>query len=414
MQNNVRKWIVKWHIAAGIALLPFVIIIASTGAIYLFKNTYENKVYAHYYHVTSKEKKLSYQKQYEIATKKWDRIPEAIVVPESANASTVFTNGSFGHQSKIYIDPYSGQVKGIIQLNKTGMYKIRKLHGELLSGKVGSSLVELTASWLVVLLITGLILFWPKQKGWSGFFKVRINQGKHVLFRDLHGLLGFWFSFVLILILAGGLPWTEVFGHNYRWVQEKLNAGYPSTWYGDYFQSEPKSSAISIDEMMHIAKKLNLEGKVSIQIPQSSNAVFSVSNETANLKAMQMVHFDQYSGQKIFSNHWSDIGWMMRMRLWVMAFHQGELGAWNWILVFTTALGLVFLSKMALLSFLFRRKNKAWHEASLNTNSKGDYFVVTVVLLLGILLPLFGASIVLLFLLNVLRKKWNNKQITPQ
>jgi uncharacterized iron-regulated membrane protein len=208
------------------------------------------------------------------------------------------------------------------------------------------------------------------------------------------------------LILAGGLPWTEIFGHNYRWAQEKLNAGYPSTWYSDYFQSEPKSSAISIDEMVRIAQKLNLDGVVSIQIPQSSTAVFSVSNETPNVKTMQMVHFDQYSGQKIFSNHWSDIGWMMRMRLWVMAFHQGELGVWNWVLVFTTALGLVFLSTMALLSFLFRRKNKSWFEAPLNTHSKGNYFIVIGILLLGILLPLFGASLVLLFLVHVLRKKY--------
>ena len=41
---------------------------------------------------------------------------------------------------------------------------VRTIHGELLAGKSGSLLVELAASWAIVMLITGLVLWWPRRK----------------------------------------------------------------------------------------------------------------------------------------------------------------------------------------------------------------------------------------------------------
>ena len=49
---------------------------------------------------------------------------------------------------------------------------------------------------------------------------MRLKQGKRILFRDLHTVLGFWVSLLLLLTLAGGFPWTDVFGANLKWVQK--------------------------------------------------------------------------------------------------------------------------------------------------------------------------------------------------
>lgn len=37
-----------------------------------------------------------------------------------------------------------------------------RLHGELLIGKYGSWIVELAASWAVIMVLTGLFLWWPR------------------------------------------------------------------------------------------------------------------------------------------------------------------------------------------------------------------------------------------------------------
>ncbi len=43
------------------------------------------------------------------------------------------------------------------------MVLVAHLHGQLLAGRWGSYLVELAASWAIVLILTGLYLWWPRQ-----------------------------------------------------------------------------------------------------------------------------------------------------------------------------------------------------------------------------------------------------------
>jgi len=61
------------------------------------------------------------------------------------------------------------------------------LHGELLMGDRGSMVVELAASWAIVMILTGLYLWWPRNAGrFGGILYPRINQSGRVFWRDLH------------------------------------------------------------------------------------------------------------------------------------------------------------------------------------------------------------------------------------
>ena len=81
--------------------------------------------------------------------------------------------------------------------------------------------------------------------------------------------------------------------------------------------------------MIQKAEALNLDGEVSLSFPKSSKGVYTVSNQTTNFSQMKSIHFDQYTGEIIAQNSWADIGFMMKSRLWLMAFHQGKFGTWN-------------------------------------------------------------------------------------
>ena len=56
-------------------------------------------------------------------------------------------------------------LRSCISTTKTiaSMYFMSSLHGELLIGKYGSWIVELAASWAVVMIVTGLFLWWPSN-----------------------------------------------------------------------------------------------------------------------------------------------------------------------------------------------------------------------------------------------------------
>ena len=406
MANKTYNWIWKWHFIGGLVSFPVIFVLALTGIIYLFKDYYEKPVYQDAKTVSSKGKRISYQQQLEMARQQWDRQPTAMVLPASPGEATEFVSGRFSNKSSLYINPYTGDVTGNITVKETDMYVVRRLHGELLMGSFGTKLVELTGSWMVVLILTGLFLFWPRKwKDIKKLWTIRINGPRRVMFRDMHMVSGFWFSLILLIMLAGGLPWTDVFGNMFSWVQKQTNTGYPATWYARGLTSTvAEGEPIPLDAMVARAQELNLPGSVTIGFPRSENGVFSISNRNhKDLSTQVMIHFDQYSGEQVLAHTWEDVGVLMRARMWAMAFHQGELGLWNWLLVIVTAGALMLLSLFAVVAYFLRKKPGSWgvpHSASYKVTT-GFYVIV---IILGVLLPVFGMSIILIWLYERLRQ----------
>jgi uncharacterized iron-regulated membrane protein len=410
MKNNIKKNIYpliwKWHFIGGIISAPIVAILAITGIIYLFKDSYEAPQKQELLRIEQKtENKMSFQQQWAFAQKEWEKKPTGVILPTNENECTEFISGKFSHKSFLYIDPYTQKVKGKVNISDTDMHTVRKVHGELLLGSVGTKIVELVASWMVVLIITGLYLFWPRGRGWKGFFTVRTNQSKRILFRDVHALSGFWFSFLLLLVLAGGLPWTDVWGEGFRMVQQKTGSGFPATWDSRMFNSNPKGDPIPLDEIITKAKELCLKGKTVIDLPQSAKGVYSIYNETNELGEIKKIHLDQYSGKVLASHTWSDVGILMKARMWTMAFHQGEFGLWNWYLMIFVAIGLFTLSMSAIISYAYRKTPGTLAIPKVPEHISFGIPLIVIVVMLGILLPLFGLSVLLLFLYSKLMQR---------
>ncbi|TCI93040.1 PepSY-associated TM helix domain-containing protein [Tenacibaculum sp. M341] len=410
MKNRkLNQWLWKWHFIAGAISLPFVLVLSITGAIYLFKPNVENKVVSDIQQIKNANTNtaaLSYQAQWDIAKNNSKRTLNSMILSEEKNKSTEFISGRFGGKQSLYINPYSGEVSGTFKAKDTWMYTVRKLHGELLGGKVGTKLVELVASWMVVLILTGLYIWFPFVKGAKGVFTIRFKEGKRTLFRDVHAVTGFWMSILLLIVLAGGFPWTDVFGANFKWVQKVTNTGYPKTWSGRGLSSSVSEKSLTLDEMVRIAKQQNLNGVITVGLPKSPKSTFSVSNRTFPLSDQKMLHFDQYSGKLIKHHTWSDVGVLMRARMWLMAFHQGQFGGWNWYLLFFTAIALTIMSIGAIFSYAYRKqKGKLGIPKSPKKLNVGKGIVV-LLLLLSIVFPLFGVSLLLILGIEFLKRRF--------
>ncbi|MCL7988468.1 PepSY domain-containing protein [Sphingobacterium sp. lm-10] len=404
ISKQIYPWIWKWHFIGGMISAPIVILLAITGLIYLFKDSYEAPQKQIMMRIEQKtDSKMSFQQQWELVQTAWQDAPTSIVVPRSENETTEFISGKFDQKSTVYVDPYSQKVTGMVHVHETDMYSVRKLHGELLLGSYGTKVVELVACWMIVLIITGVFLFWPRGRSWKAFFTIRTGQNKRVLYRDLHAILGFWFSFLLLLVLAGALPWTDVFGANLKWVQQKTNTGYPATWSGTTLRSKPVGRNISLDDVISKAKSLQLTGKTMVDLPQSPTSVYSVYNQTNVLSSTKMIHLDQYSGEVLVSHTWDDIGVLMKGRLWTMAFHQGEFGLWNWCLMFLIAIGLFILSLSALITYFYRKKPGTLSIPKVPDDFSLSIVLVIIIIILGVVLPLFGVSVVFIFLVSTFK-----------
>jgi uncharacterized iron-regulated membrane protein len=405
ISSQLNRWLWKWHVIAGLLSLPFVILLTITGTIYLFKADLNNIIYEDIKFVevpeTSKALSLSLQKK---AVTVYTQQPIIkLFLSLGSNEATGFQIKSHDRTVHIvYVNPYTAKVTGDIKQTDTLMYTIRKLHGELLLNKPGTLLVELVASWFVVLLITGLVIWFPlKKTSLGGFFTIRLKSSKRLMWRDIHAVFSFWVSIILLIIIAGAMPWTDVFGSQLKWVQKQTSSGYPILWRKNTtLESSMFGSKLSLDDMMKIANKQQLLGQITMTLPLSDQGVFSVSNRSFWLSDQQVLHIDQYTGAIIKKLTWQDVGFLMDVRQVFMRLHQGEYGRPNWWILLGTCLLFFTASVGGVMSYLTRRLSGQLGLPQVPETFKVGYIVLFIIGGLGVVFPLFGLSVVLIILIQ--------------
>jgi len=108
-------------------------------------------------------------------------------------------------QQKHLFDPYTGADLGeTIPPGVRRLDWLVSLHDDLLSGLTGRTINGIGAIVLVVLCISGAVIWWPGTAAWRRGLGVQWRAGwKRVNF-DLHSAIGFWsFLFVFMWALSG-------------------------------------------------------------------------------------------------------------------------------------------------------------------------------------------------------------------
>lgn len=114
--------------------------------------------------------------------------------------------------SHIFINQYTGKELGEVDLKYDWIYNLRVLHQNLLLAyDIGHYLVGFSTLFIFILVITGIYLWWPKNKAalkqrvWFRWKNTTKWKRKNY---DIHNIGGIY-TFLLILIFAvTGLVWT--------------------------------------------------------------------------------------------------------------------------------------------------------------------------------------------------------------
>ncbi|HDX8357552.1 TPA: PepSY domain-containing protein, partial [Aeromonas hydrophila] len=157
-----RIW--RWHFYAGLFVAPFLILLSLTGIVYLFKPQLDNLMYPELMKVAPVSQPLS---AHRLLVKAMATMPDAslskYLPPVSPEASAQFIVRQGGSELTLFLDPASGALLGTMD-NKWNLQAVaRALHADLLLGTSGDRLIELAAGWGIVLLISGLYLWWPRK-----------------------------------------------------------------------------------------------------------------------------------------------------------------------------------------------------------------------------------------------------------
>lgn len=91
-----------------------------------------------------------------------------------------------------------------IACEPAGVTWLAELHDNLLAGHAGRLVNGAGAILVAVLVIAGIVLWWPGRSNWWRRMSVRRGVGGRRFTLDLHNMLGFWlFVFIFVWALGG-------------------------------------------------------------------------------------------------------------------------------------------------------------------------------------------------------------------
>lgn len=424
-RTAIYQTVWRWHFYAGLIFSPFLIILAFSGSVYLFKPQIESIIYKDLYYVQEEGASTLSPSAQEAKVK--EKYPDSTITsikfydePSRTTEIGILDNG---HMISVYVNPFNGDIAGTLENEKKFTEIFKKLHSELIiGGTFANRLVELAACWAVILLITGLYIWWPRNKAsiW-GTLLPRLRRNKRTFWRDMHAVPAFWLSIFLLLLIATGLPWSGVMGPQIQrfaippayaysfgekpesvmytkdiaedipWANEKLLV--PSSETG-------RNLSLTIDEVNSIANKEHITKPYTISMPGDEKGVYTIShNDTP--KNLATLHIDQYSGDVLSDVRFADFSLGAKLIEGGIALHEGRLfGLANQIIGLIVCIGLIGI---IVSSFIMWRKRKPGGRIGAPPKSKDKdvtKIVFCIMLAMGIIMPLVAISIIVIFLLD--------------
>jgi uncharacterized iron-regulated membrane protein len=462
----------RWHFYAGFFVLPFLVVLAITGTLYCFQPQIEPLLYRH---------RLIVEPQ--AAPRLTDDMLLArarhAMPPDAVALTAVMTNNpqrsrefifrlADGEQQSVYLNPYNGEVLGTLSVEHRFMQVDRMLHRKILLGKPGELLMELAACWMLVMIGTGIALWWPRGKTTArAALMPRFTLQGRALWKNLHSVMGIWLALGALAFVLTGLPWSGSWGKQFKAFASAANLGAPAgAWGGMSLRSvlpgngaapgstgglktaktthadqtaqgshaahddsmpgmvmddlplpltpwavgntrvpasasAQSAKALPLGRIVAIAASFGVTDGYSIVLPTSATGVYTVSYFPGDPKYERTLYLDQYSGAVLKDIGYSDYGAVSKAVSYGTSLHMGRyFGVANQLLCAAISLGLAALAVTGLVMWWKRRPRRSLGVPSRERAAPPMRGWKTGLLLLGIVFPLMGVTLVVVWLVD--------------
>lgn len=266
-----RQWRALWrtHFYAGIFSMPFILLMSVTGLVILYTQPIADLTQGDLRTVASREAPyLSFDEQAAAVAAAYPEATVADLTPpaEHGRSTRFFVDDGSASGLHVFVNPYSGEVLGDLKPGDDVIGLSNRLHGMLNNEAitvplptvsalwdggavmrdyvVGDFILEVAGVWTLVLIGSGLYVFWPRRssqssgsKGRRRLLTIRRGVGGRARWRDLHGLAGLVLVPVVAITVVSGLGWATYWGPSFNALAEKLTPGEPV---------EPPASALGV------------------------------------------------------------------------------------------------------------------------------------------------------------------------
>jgi uncharacterized iron-regulated membrane protein len=105
----------------------------------------------------------------------------------------------------VSLDPVSGAVLRTEKQPNYMLMPVHFFHEDFMLGGLGRQIVGWSGVAMLIMGMSGMILWWPRKKQWGRAFTIRPNARGYVFNRDLHGALGIWMWLIFITVTFTGV-----------------------------------------------------------------------------------------------------------------------------------------------------------------------------------------------------------------
>lgn len=208
----------RWHFYAGIIIGPVLVVVALTGAMYIFKPELERVIYRDTMFVIPQAGSVPLDRQVKLvedAYPAWT-VDTVEVDSDPTRATSIRIRGRDAESQRVYVNPHTVTIQGAIGDNSL-FRVVLAIHRRLFIGTIGRVVVELVTCWTLILLVTGLYLWFPRrrQKLW-GIVVPRLRAKPYTALRDLHAISGAFVMPIVTAIAGTGLVYSLVWGSAYQ------------------------------------------------------------------------------------------------------------------------------------------------------------------------------------------------------
>jgi uncharacterized iron-regulated membrane protein len=377
----------RWHFYAGLFVIPFFCILAVTGMMMLWISWVDGRD-GERTAVIAQEVALAVSQQAEAAVA---AVPggtlKQYVAPRRDDLAAIFRVDLEGDAKMVVVDPYTAEVLEIFP-RRSGWYDFAdSIHSDLMLGVTGDRMLEIAASLGMVLIATGLYMWWPHEAGWRAALVPALGRGR-ALWRSLHGGLGLWISLVLVFFLVSGLAWAGVWGGMMvqAWSQfpaEKwdnvplsdvthasLNHARNEVPWALELTPMPASGSnagasgidgpVTIDTVDALARRIGFDARYQLNLPKGDTGVWTLGRDSMNTDdedptSDRTVHIDQYTGNILADVGYGDYSLAGKAMAVGIALHMGTLGLWSVLANTAVCLAVLFFCISAVVMWWKRR-----------------------------------------------------------
>jgi len=326
-RGMLRKVIGFSHLWLGLISGIIVFIVAVTGCLFVFQVEINDWIHHDKFYVVAprdsptlplsvlKEradkalgKKATFITSYKDPDKAWE-----FMCYEAGNQQALTYFGTIKHYESVFINPYSGAVTGYIDYTRNFFVIVQYIHWSLLLNETyGQPIVGYATLIFVILLLTGLVLWWPKNSKKSNInksFKVKWGASFKRMNYDLHNVLGFYAMLITLVLALTGMVWAM------KWFQDAVYvAATLSTQPPEFVNKQSDTTARAVTAPLDIAyanaQKEFAHGYQRIGISPASSKdgviyAYGYRGKETFYDADEL-QLDQYTGQKRYRANYID------------------------------------------------------------------------------------------------------------